>query len=75
MFYEDPEGDAVILGPEGPHQSTTKGFIQSTEVNRQGGLGLPSFNPEPDNDVVKELTGEDQRILKALGYYEVNTKE
>lgn len=72
----DLEGDGVIVGPTGPRQTTTQGYIETAgPINRQGGLGLPSFNPEPDDDVVKELTGEDQRILSALGYNEVNTKE
>lgn len=71
----DYEGDGVIVGPEGPRDTTTRGFIQSNSVNHQGGLGLPSYNPEPDGDTVEELTGEDQRILRALGYYEVNTRE
>ena len=72
----DLEGDGVILGPAGPRQTTTQGFIQTKhdEINRQGGLGLPSFNPKPDPTGATELTGQDQRILTALGYSQVNTK-
>jgi hypothetical protein len=70
MFYEDPEGDGVVVGPHGPRQSTTKGFISSTEVNRQGGLGLPSFNPKQDLPEVTELGPGDDRILRALGLKE-----
>ena len=72
----DLEGDGIIIGPAGPRQTTTQGFIQTKhdEINRQGGLGLPSFNAKPNLPEVKELTGQDHRILTALGYSQVNTK-
>jgi hypothetical protein len=72
----DLEGDGVILGPTGPRNTTTKGYIATKgPINRQGGLGLPSFNPEPEGEAPKELTGMDERIRAALGYGEVNTRE
>lgn len=72
----DKEGDGVILGPKGPRQVTTQGYIASKgPVNRQGGLGLPSFNAKPVSDGDMGLTGEDQRILSALGYDRSNIKE
>lgn len=68
MIHEDVEGDAVIIGPDGPRQLTTKGYIQNTIDNKQDGLGLPSFNIPATFYEGKELTGEDQRILSALGF-------
>lgn len=72
----DKEGDGVIVGPVGPRQVTTQGYIASKgPINRQAGLGLPSFNAKPLPDGETGLTGEDQRILSALGYDKVNSKE
>lgn len=70
----DEQGDAAIMTVNGPRQITDRGYIQPAklpagrvEVNRQGGMGLPSFNPRQDLPEITELAGGDDRVSSALG--------
>lgn len=72
----DEQGDAVIVTVNGPRQVTDRGYIQprkvaaqgvTDQVNRQGGMGLPSFNPRQDLPEITELAGGDDRVSSALG--------
>lgn len=73
----ETDGEGVIIDATGPRNVSTRGAVRGPAKNRagqivigivrQGGLGLPSYNPKPDLPEVKELTGQDDRILSALG--------
>jgi hypothetical protein len=71
-------GDGAVIDSLGPRNVTNRGHIRGpskpgvtvTAITRQGGLGLPSYNPKPDLPEIKELTGQDDRILSALGFRE-----
>lgn len=76
MDRNPEEGDGVIIDSTGPRNISTRGAMRGPAktrtgqvvigIVRQGGLGLPSFNPKPDLPEVKELTGDDDRVASAL---------
>jgi hypothetical protein len=70
------DGEGVIIDAIGPRNVSSRGTMRGPSRNRagqvvigivrQGGLGLPSYNPKPNLSEVKELTGDDERIVSAL---------
>jgi hypothetical protein len=77
-WHDIDAGDGAVIDAVGPRNITNHGIIRGvskagtlvTSITRQGGLGLPSYNPKPDLPEIKELTGQDDRILSALGFRE-----
>lgn len=71
------DGEGIIVDATGPRNVSTRGAVRGPAKNRsgqivigivrQGGLGLPSYNPKPDLPEIKELTGDDERVKSALG--------
>jgi hypothetical protein len=75
-WHDIDRGDGAVIDALGPRNITNSGIIRGVSkagmpviaITRQGGLGLPSYNPKPDLPEIKELTGQDDRILSALGF-------